>query len=364
LAPAETHVTAPTSQAVPLAYDLAAASNDHTHSRGGFDVAGRALPAEMMPKDLPYAGITFTLAPAKTGTPDAVIARGQEIALPAGTYTRLYLLAASSDGDQTATFRVGSASTDLTIENWSGFIGQWDTRTTWKDVQALPPILNPAYNDTLARNYQNQVTYQARLDSVRRVGGDTAAVIAQGRGGGRGGRGGGGGGGRGAAAGESSELAAALAAAQASQTARTQASRDRLLRLRVDSVACTGGDTVSFLANQGGGGRGRGGGGGGGGRGAATYPRMISVADQITPGFIKRAPIAWYASHRHDACGANEYYVYSYLFAYAIDIPAGAKSVTLPNNDKIRILAATVAKEGVATIPAQPLYDVLSGAKH
>ena len=63
----------------------------------------------------------------------------------------------------------------------------------------------------------------------------------------------------------------------------------------------------------------------------------------LTPGFIKRAPVAWFASHQHTADGANVPYSYSYLYAYAIDLPAGAKTITLPNNDKIRVLAITVA---------------------
>jgi alpha-mannosidase len=53
-------------------------------------------------------------------------------------------------------------------------------------------------------------------------------------------------------------------------------------------------------------------------------------------------------------------YAYSYLFAYAIDLPAGAKTITLPDNDKIRILALSVAEENPAVAPAQPLYDELS----
>jgi alpha-mannosidase len=79
----------------------------------------------------------------------------------------------------------------------------------------------------------------------------------------------------------------------------------------------------------------------------------------IKPGFIKRADLAWYSSHHHDADGKNVSYRYSYLFAYPIDLPAGAKSVTLPDNDKIRILAMSVAHENPEVRPAQPLYDVL-----
>ena len=79
----------------------------------------------------------------------------------------------------------------------------------------------------------------------------------------------------------------------------------------------------------------------------------------ITPGFIKRTPLAWYASHRHTADGANEYYAYSYLFAYQIDLPPNTTAVTLPNNDKIRIMAMTVANVRGEVHPAQPLYDTL-----
>jgi alpha-mannosidase len=85
------------------------------------------------------------------------------------------------------------------------------------------------------------------------------------------------------------------------------------------------------------------------------YGEMIG----ITPGFIKRAPVAWFASHRHTADGSNEPYAYSYLFAYAIDLPANGGTVTLPNNDRIRILAMTVAREGQQVRPVQPLYDTL-----
>ena len=80
----------------------------------------------------------------------------------------------------------------------------------------------------------------------------------------------------------------------------------------------------------------------------------------ITPGFIKRAPLAWYASHHHTADGKNEAYSYSYLFAYELDVPANAHSLTLPINDRIRILAMTASHEPERVMPAQPLYDTLS----
>jgi alpha-mannosidase len=83
----------------------------------------------------------------------------------------------------------------------------------------------------------------------------------------------------------------------------------------------------------------------------------------LKPGFIKRADLAWYCSHHHDASGKNVPYAYSYLFGYKIDIPRGARTLQLPDNDKIRILAISVAEENPQIHPAQPLYDVLPSAQ-
>ena len=69
---------------VTLHYDLATASNDGTKSEGGFDGKGNALPAEMLPAQITFNDVQFQLAPAKTGSPNAVVAKGQTIDLPAG----------------------------------------------------------------------------------------------------------------------------------------------------------------------------------------------------------------------------------------------------------------------------------------
>jgi alpha-mannosidase len=89
----------------------------------------------------------------------------------------------------------------------------------------------------------------------------------------------------------------------------------------------------------------------------------LDFTGKITPGFIKRADIAWYASHRHGTDGGNEAYAYSYLFAFPIDVSAGAKTLTLPRNEKIRVLAVTVASDHGRAQPVQPLYDVLGENK-
>jgi alpha-mannosidase len=72
---------------------------------------------------------------------------------------------------------------------------------------------------------------------------------------------------------------------------------------------------------------------------------------------VRPADVAWYASHHHTSDELNEPYQYSYLFAYAMDVPANAKTLTLPNNDRVRVLAVSVANENPAVMPAQPLSD-------
>jgi alpha-mannosidase len=240
---APTHASAATkSQAVTLTYDRAVSSKDGEKVATGFDDARHAIPAEMLPATVSYGGIQFKVASGGAGNPDALTARGQTITLPAGNFNRVYILAASSDGDQRATFRAGSYTpVDLTIQDWGGFIGQWDNRVWSRRQEPVPP--------------------------------------------------------------------------------------------RPDAPAPPPG----------------------------TPPRMRTVMEYagLTPGFIKRAPVAWFASHHHNADGTNAPYAYSYLFAYAIDLPAGAGTLTLPSNDKVRILAITVANEAPSVWPARPLYDTL-----
>ena len=208
---------------VTLHYDLATASNDGDPSKVGFDGKGDALPSEMLPEQITFNGVVFHLAPAKTGSLNAVVAKGQKIELPSGHYDRVYVLAAAANGDQKAAFEAGGKTTELNVQDWGGFIGQWDDRQ-WS------------------------------------------------------------------ASGEND-----------------------------------------------------------------NYGEMVA----LKPGFIKRADLVWYASHHHDAAGKNVAYSYSYLFGYGIDLPEGAKTLTLPKNANIRVLAISVADENPETKPVQPLYDVL-----
>ena len=192
----------------------------------------------------------FDLAAAKTGVPNAVVARGQAIDLPAGKHNRVYILAAATGGDQTGTFRVGDRSVSLKIQDWGGFIGQWDTRI-WKSQQ-------PERDWNISANH-------------------------------------------------------------AVWPAPDVQERER----------------------------------------RAPSPRYPEDYVGLEAGYVKPASLAWYASHHHTADGLNEPYQYSYLFAYPMEVSENAGTLTLPNNDKIRILAVSVAEEEPGLTPAQPLYDAL-----
>jgi alpha-mannosidase len=239
------------SEPVKLAYTLAVASNDDTTtSGGGFDGKGDTLPAEMLPSHIDYNGVAFTLAPAKTDSPNAIVANGQTIALPSGHFNRVYILAASAGADQHTAFRAGGRSTDLTIQDWGGFIGQWDTRQ-WKN--------EPSHDWNISAHHAVWPPADLAIRETR-----------------------------------------------------------------------------------------------------APSPSYPDDYIGLQPGFIKPAGIAWYASHHHTAAGLNTPYQYAYLFAYPIDLPANAHSLTLPKNDKVRILAISVVEENPGLSPAAPLFDTLN----
>jgi alpha-mannosidase len=238
LSAAPVKIAAVRSKPVSLHYEVAVTSKDGSHSNAGFDGKGDALPAEMLPHQLTFNGVQFHLGSNTNGEIDAAAAKGQTIVLPSGSYNRVYLLAASTDGDQTASFKIGKdgrdfASHELTIQDWGGFIGQWDDRQ-WiaKDV--------PVEGSLGKTEHDN-------------------------------------------------------------------------------------------------------------------YAEMVG----ITPGYIKRADLAWYCSHHHNSDGQNVPYSYSYLFAYPIELQPAAKTIQVPENNKIRILAISVADENPEFRPVQPLYDVI-----
>ena len=81
--------------------------------------------------------------------------------------------------------------------------------------------------------------------------------------------------------------------------------------------------------------------------------------ERLAPAFLKGGRPAWWASHRH-AKGQDDVYAYSYLFAIAVDIPAGARAMTLPKDPRVKVFAATAATlDNAGLRPLQPLFPDL-----
>ena len=88
------------------------------------------------------------------------------------------------------------------------------------------------------------------------------------------------------------------------------------------------------------------------------------VAD-IVPGYIRRDPIAWFATHRHHPENGNESYRFSYLFHEIIEAENGCSSVTLPNDPRVKVFALSVSDQAPGSLsPAAPLYDHFDEDRH
>lgn len=79
---------------------------------------------------------------------------------------------------------------------------------------------------------------------------------------------------------------------------------------------------------------------------------------RIAPAYAKTTPVAWVGTHRHGARGENQAYVTTHVFRLCIDLPRGARTLALPSDDHIRILAITAAwNDSDTSVPAQPFTD-------
>ncbi len=70
-----------------------------------------------------------------------------------------------------------------------------------------------------------------------------------------------------------------------------------------------------------------------------------------TEGFLKDGEIAYVGTHRHAPDG-DQAYEYTYMFKVGLDIPKGATSIVLPDNKKIVLFAAALAKEDNPSVSA------------
>lgn len=120
----------PVSAPVPLPFNLDVVTRDANRADGSFE-GDYSYPAELMPATLKLGGISFQMGPTQDGAVNAVACQGQTISLPSG-YSKLFFLAAAASNDVAATFLIDGRPSVLTVQHFTGFIGQWN-----------PPWLKP-----------------------------------------------------------------------------------------------------------------------------------------------------------------------------------------------------------------------------
>ncbi len=75
-----------------------------------------------------------------------------------------------------------------------------------------------------------------------------------------------------------------------------------------------------------------------------------------TEGYMDADEVAYAGTHRHSAKGDHPY-EFTYMYKYAIDLPAGTREVVLPDNPALVIFAATAANEAAQqSVPMAPLF--------
>jgi alpha-mannosidase len=243
---------APEATAAPIAlpFNLDGVSTDKSPADGDFDGKGHTISGDLLPRELLLDGVPFTFGSSAPGALNVLVPKGQTLSLPPGVHDRVYLLAAAVGGNVPTTVTVGGKAQAVTVHEWEGAIGQWDSRL--KEPGALREPFVPA-----ARN----------------------------------------------------------------GTPSTAEIRDGML---------IPWDPQTFKVD----------------------PADI---DRIRRGFVTRDEIAWIGTHRHAKDG-NQIYIMSYVFAYAFDVPPGAREITLPDDGRLRILAATATHGPARVQPARPLY--------
>jgi alpha-mannosidase len=138
------NVSVAKSTPVDLPYNLNAFTPPGGASSGGFDPAGRTYASDTIGDTITSGGVTFKMGSRDAGQSNCVICRGQTISLPSGPHNRVYLLASAVDGDTSGDFRVDDHAITLGVQDWGGYIGQWDNRVFEGEVSELQQIIqNP-----------------------------------------------------------------------------------------------------------------------------------------------------------------------------------------------------------------------------
>ncbi len=70
--------------------------------------------------------------------------------------------------------------------------------------------------------------------------------------------------------------------------------------------------------------------------------------------FLRRRPVAWVGTHRHDARVRDQPYIFCYLFRFVLDLEPDLQSIRLPDRPRVHLFAASLA--GAESDRARPAW--------
>lgn len=105
---------------------------------GDADGAGGTLPGEQLPERLTSDGVAFAMGSTADGAMNAVVCKGQKIALPAGAWKTAHLIAAAVGEDREVTFAAGDRQVKATVCDLWENVGAWD-KFKWDPKRSPPP---------------------------------------------------------------------------------------------------------------------------------------------------------------------------------------------------------------------------------
>ena len=87
---------------------------------------------------------------------------------------------------------------------------------------------------------------------------------------------------------------------------------------------------------------------------------VVHDAAQVTPGFVAEGDLGWVVTHRHDAAGRKEPYVFTHFYRVTVDPgpPTGARRrLRLPDDAEVLVLSAALVDRGPRLTPLSELVD-------
>ncbi len=147
---------------IDLPYNAVAISSDAFSAFGHMDNEWHSYAAEILPEDLTFTGVPFKIAEADYN--NAVRCHGQKIQIPAGA-SKIYLLAASSEGTRTARFDAGKA-VDLEVGYFTDFYGYYGWEGYYEGVKNNGNVayMGTHRHDSRKRNETYEYTYMYILE--------------------------------------------------------------------------------------------------------------------------------------------------------------------------------------------------------